>query len=42
MHGGDKVLMGKPEGKRTLGISTRRWKDLINMDLRGVGWGDME
>jgi len=26
-------LMGKPEGKRSLGKSRRRWEDIINMDL---------
>jgi len=33
-----KVLVGKPEGKRTLGRPTRRWGD-IKMDLREVGGG---
>jgi hypothetical protein len=31
------VLMGKPEGRRPLGRSRRRWED-IKMDLREVGW----
>jgi hypothetical protein len=30
-----KVLVGKPEGKRPLGISRRRWEDVIKMDLKG-------
>jgi hypothetical protein len=30
--------MGKPEGKRPLGRSRRRWVDSIKMDLRGIGW----
>jgi hypothetical protein len=29
----------KPEGKRPLGRSTRRWVDNIRMDLEEVGWG---
>ena len=32
-----KVLVGKPEGKRSLGRLKRRWKDNIKMDLREVG-----
>ena len=32
-------LVGKPEGKRTLGIPTRRWEDNIKMDLQEVGCG---
>jgi len=34
-----RVLVGKPEGKRTLGRPRRRWEDNINMDLQEVGWG---
>ena len=34
-----RVLMGKPEGKRTLGRRRRRWEDNIKMDLREVGGG---
>ena len=39
-----KVLVGKPEGKRPLG-RRRRWEDNIKMDLEevgrdcGTGWG---
>ena len=32
-----RVLVGKPEGKRSLGRPRRRWNDNINMDLREVG-----
>jgi len=28
-----RVLVGKPEGKRTLGRPRRRWEDNIKMDL---------
>jgi hypothetical protein len=31
------ILMGKPEGKRPLGIC--RWEIEIRMDLRYIGWG---
>jgi hypothetical protein len=35
-------LVGKPEGKRPLGRSRRRWVDNIRMDLGEVGWGDVD
>ena len=31
--------MGKLEGKRTLGRSSRRWENNIKMDLQEVGFG---
>ena len=34
-----RVLVGKPEGKRTLGRLRRKWKDNIKMDLKEVGGG---
>jgi hypothetical protein len=37
-----RVLMGRPEGTRSLGISRRRWEDNIKMDLREIGWGDTD
>jgi len=37
-----RVLVGKPEGKRQLGRSRRRWEDNIKMDLQEVGWGGMD
>jgi hypothetical protein len=37
-----RVLMGKPEGKRLLGRTRRRWKDGIRMDLREIGWGTVD
>ena len=33
------VLVGKPEGKRPLERSRRRWGDNIRMDLQEVGCG---
>ena len=37
-----RVLVGKPEGKRPLGRSRRRWEDNIKMDLQEVGSGGMD
>ena len=34
-----RVLVGKPEGKRPLGRSRRRWEDNIKMNLQEVGGG---
>ena len=34
-----KVLVGKPEGKRPLGRSRRKWDDNIKVDLEEVGRG---
>jgi hypothetical protein len=41
-RGVHRVLVGKPEGKRPLGRSRRRWEDNIKMDLQedGGGGGD--
>jgi hypothetical protein len=36
-----RLLVEKPEGKRPLGRSRRRWVDNIRMDLGEVGWGDV-
>jgi hypothetical protein len=35
-------LVGKPEGKRPVGRPRRRWKDNIRMDLRKIGWEDVD
>jgi len=37
-----RILVGKPEGKRSLGRSRRRWVDNIEMSLQEVGSGGME
>ena len=37
-----RVLMGKPEGKKPLGIPRRRWEDNIKMDLQEVGCGGVD
>jgi hypothetical protein len=34
-----RVLVGKPEGKRPLEISRRRWENNIMIDLQEVGCG---
>jgi hypothetical protein len=36
------LLEGKPEGKRPLRRPKCRWVDNIKMDLREVGWGDVD
>ena len=36
-RGVHRVLVGKPEGKRPLGRTRRRWEDNIKMDLQEVG-----
>jgi hypothetical protein len=38
-RGVHRVLVGKPEGKRSLGRPRRRWGYNIKMDLHEVGWG---
>jgi hypothetical protein len=42
-RGVHRVLVGKPEGKRPRGRTSRKWEDNITMDLqevgcRGMGW----
>ena len=37
-----RVLLGKPEGKRPLGRTRRRWEDNIKMDLQEVRCGGMD
>ena len=40
-EGAYRVLVGKPEGKKPLGRSRRRWAD-ITMDLQEVGCGHVD
>jgi hypothetical protein len=35
-------LVGRPERRRPLGRPRRRWKDNIKMDLREIGFGDVD
>ena len=41
-RGAYRVLVGKPEGRRPLGIPGRRWEDNIKMNLRDVECGGMD
>jgi hypothetical protein len=38
----NRILEGKPEGKRPLGRPRHRWEENMKMDLREIGWGDMD
>jgi hypothetical protein len=33
-----KIVVGKPEGKRSFGRHRRRWEDNIKMDIREIRW----
>jgi hypothetical protein len=37
-----RILVGKPEGKRSLGRPRCRWVDNTKIDLRGIGWDGMD
>jgi hypothetical protein len=37
-----RILVGKPEGRRSLGRPRRRWVDNIKMDLREIGWDGID
>jgi hypothetical protein len=37
-----RILVGKPEGRRSLGRPRRRWVDNITMDLREIGWDGVD
>jgi hypothetical protein len=37
-----RVLVGKPEGKRPLGIPRRWWVNNVKMDLGEIGWDGMD
>jgi hypothetical protein len=34
-----KVLIGVPEGKRSLGRPRRTWEDDVKINFREIGWG---
>jgi hypothetical protein len=40
MH--NRILVGKPEGKRPLGRPRRRWVDNIKIDLREIEWDGVD
>jgi hypothetical protein len=35
-------LVGKADGRRSLGRPRRRWVDNIKMNLREIGWDSMD
>jgi hypothetical protein len=37
-----RMLVGKSEGERPLGIPRCRWLDNIKMDLREIGWDGIQ
>jgi hypothetical protein len=37
-RGAYRILVGRPEGRRPLGRTRRRWEDNIKMDIQDVGW----
>jgi hypothetical protein len=37
-----RLLVGKPEGRRTQERPRRRWVDNIRMDLGEIGWGAVD
>jgi hypothetical protein len=37
-----RLLVEKPEGKRPLGRSRRRWVDNTRIDLGEMGWDDVD
>jgi hypothetical protein len=38
----NRILVGKPEGKRPLGRPRCRWVDDVKMDLREIAWSGMD
>jgi hypothetical protein len=37
-----RLLVAKPEGKKSQGRPRRRWVDNIKMDLRKIGWDGVD
>jgi hypothetical protein len=42
VRGAYNILVGKPKGRRPLGRPRRRWEDNTEMDLRKIGFGDVD
>jgi hypothetical protein len=42
MRGTYDILVGRPEGRRPLGRPRRRWEDNIKMNLREIGFEDVD
>jgi hypothetical protein len=38
-RGAYRILVGRPEGRRSLERPRHRWEYNINVDLQEVGWG---
>jgi hypothetical protein len=38
-QGAYRVLVWKPEGKKSLRSTRFKWEDIIKIDLQEVGWG---
>jgi hypothetical protein len=41
VRGAYNISVGRPEGRRQLGRPRRRWEDNIKMNLREIGFGDV-
>jgi len=37
-----KIVVGKAEGKRPIGRRRHKWEDNIRIDLREIGWEDVD
>jgi hypothetical protein len=42
VRGAYNILVGRPEGRIPLGRPRRGWEDNIKMDLREIGFGDVD
>jgi hypothetical protein len=42
VRGAYNILVGRPEGRRPLGKPRHRWEDNIKMNLREIGFGDVD
>jgi hypothetical protein len=42
VRGAYNILVERPEGRRLLGRPRRRWEDNIKMDLREIGFGNVD
>jgi hypothetical protein len=42
VRGAYNILVWKPEGKRPLRRPRHRWEDNIKLDLREIGFGDVD
>jgi hypothetical protein len=42
VRGAYNILVGRSEGRRPQGRPRRRWEDNIKIDLREIGFGDVD